>query len=356
MTGKKESQQTSTGRPSYRSNQTSTWKLPTVLFLLSLSILILIIPTLIVIPFVKEEKFVEDITQKGEQLVIKDSSTPVSVAVMRNQSKEIDNIPLEEYVVGVVAAEMGADFEAEALKAQGIAARTYIVNHLLSTANQNDKNVSDTTSDQVYKDEAELRKAWGSTYQEKIQKLTDAVFATEGKIITYGDAPIFPAYFSTSNGFTENSEEYWENELPYLRSVQSKWDEESPKFLDQKVYTIAEVAEKLDVQLSLNQSVSMEIIRTNSDRVSNLSVAGNNFTGREVREKLGLQSSDFKIEQNNEHLIFTTKGFGHGIGMSQYGANGMAKEGKNYQEIIKYYYQDVEISTLTETVPTLVAK
>lgn len=337
---------------------TSSWKLPITLFLFSLFVLILIIPTLIVIPSVKESKIEEDIPQEEEKVVMQESesSSPVSVAVMRHQSNEVKEIPLEDYVIGVVAAEMGADFEMEALKAQGIAARTYIVNHLLTKANQENVSVSDTTSDQVYKDEEELRKAWGSNYHEKLKKLTDAVYATEGKIITYQNAPIFPAYFSTSNGFTENSEDYWGNELPYLRSVKSEWDEVSPKFLDQRTFTTEEVAQKLNVGLPKGAAISLEIIRTQSERVSELKIADHSFTGREIREKLDLQSSDFEIEQNNGHLIFTTRGFGHGIGMSQYGANGMAKEGKEYQDIIKYYYQDVEISTLTETVPTLVTK
>lgn len=336
--------------------QAASWKLPATLLVFSLFMLILIIPTIIVGPFVKESKTVQDVPYEEKEVVIKEGSSPVSVAVMRHQSSEITKVPLEEYVIGVVAAEMGADFEMEALKAQGIAARTYIVNHLLTKANQENVSVSDTTSDQVYKDEAELRKAWGSSYQEKLRKLTDAVYATEGEIITYKDAPIFPAYFSTSNGFTENSEEYWGNELPYLRSVKSEWDEVSPKFLDQKTYTTEEVAQKLNVELPVSAPIALEITRTQSERVSELKIEGHSFTGREIREKLDLQSSDFRIEQNKGHLIFTTKGFGHGIGMSQYGANEMAKAGKEYHEIIKYYYSDVEISPLNETVPTLVTK
>lgn len=349
---------TPTLKKKYQSNKTR--KFPIVLSTFSLIILILIVPTLIVIPFGKENEVeeVENITATNEEteVVIKETAPDVSVAVMRHQSNEIKDIPLEEYVIGVVAAEMGADFEIEALKAQGIAARTYIVNHLLSKANEKNVSVSDTTSDQVYKDEAELRKAWGSSYHEKLEKLTHAVYATEGKIITYLDTPIFPAYFSTSNGFTENSEEYWDNELPYLRSVKSIWDEDSPRFLDQKTFSAEEVGQKLGIDVTPNNLISMEITRTQSDRVNELKIGDTSFTGREVREKLNLQSSDFNIDQNNGHLIFTTRGYGHGIGMSQYGANGMAKEGMGYQDIIKYYYQDVEISTLTETVPTLVTK
>lgn len=322
--------------------------------MLSLLVIILIIPTMIVIPFNKseeeqtavEQKPIITLQEEGDQVL------PVSVAVMREDTKEEEDIPLEEYVVGVVASEMYADFEVEALKAQSVAARTYIVNHLLSQ----EASVSDTVNDQVYRDETELRKVWGSEYNKNIEKIMEAVSATAGEIVTYNDLPIFPAYFSTSNGYTENSEDYWSDELPYLRSVKSPWDEESPKFLDQQVYSIQEVAQALGVNLNTNEKLTIETTRTDSQRVKELSLSGHSFSGKEIREKLGLQSSDFTIEQNKDHLVFTTKGFGHGIGMSQFGANGMAKEGKDYQEIVQYYYQDVEISSLKETVPTLVSK
>src|SRR5699024_5820406 len=117
----------------------------------------------------------------------------------------------------------------------------------------------------------------------------------------------------------------------------SPWDKESPQFLNQETFTLKEVEAALEIELPKADTLPIELSRTEGRRVSQLMLGDHEFTGRDIREKLGLKSSDFTIEQNNEHLIFTTKGYGHGIGMSQYGANGMAKEGKTYDEIVKYY-------------------
>ena len=331
-------------------------KLPSVLLIASLMTIILVIPTLIVVPFNQKESTHanKESTESEEEVTINDDSA-LSVAVMRTQSEEVENIPLETYVARVVASEMPAEFELEALKAQALAARTYIVNYLLHNESPEDPNVTDGTEHQVYKNDEELRRQWGSDYQWKMEKLTEAVEATKGKILTYNNAPITPAYFSTSNGYTENSEDYWENEIPYLRSVESKWDEKSPEYLDQQILTIQEVAQALDIDLPESTYISMDVTRTNSQRVKELTIGDHTFSGREVREKLQLQSSDFSIEQKNNHLIFKTKGYGHGVGMSQYGANGMAKEGKNYEDIVKYYYKDIEVNSLNQVAPTLVS-
>lgn len=227
---------------------------------------------------------------------------------------------------------------------------------ITSPKNSDGSHVTDTTSDQVYKNEDELRELWGANYRTNMEKLTKAVTATSGEILTNEHTPIFPAFFSTSNGYTENSEDYWKDELPHLRSVPSPWDKESPQFLNQETFTLKEVEAALEIELPKADTLPIELSRTEGRRVSQLMLGDHEFTGRDIREKLGLKSSDFTIEQNNEHLIFTTKGYGHGIGMSQYGANGMAKEGKTYDEIVKYYYQDIEISTITETAPTLVTR
>jgi stage II sporulation protein D len=339
----------------------ATWKLPTILLISSLFFIILIIPTLIVIPFGKENGNESRMVEKEQTAQTPQEETeasPFSVAVMRSTSEEVENVPLETYVSRVIASEMPADFELEALKAQALAARTYIVNHKLHT-NENDKkesDVTDTVQHQVYKDDKELKRQWGSDYEWKIDKIKKAVQETKGEILTYNSQPITPAFFSTSNGFTENSEDYWENELPYLRSVESHWDKSSPKFLDQKIFTLNQFENAMKVELNKSGSLVMEVTRTKSNRVDELMIDGHKFSGRAVREKLELRSSDFKIKQKNDHLIFTTKGYGHGIGMSQYGANGMAKEGKTYKDIVNHYYKGVEISTVTDTAPALVAK
>src|SRR5699024_1789066 len=176
-------------------------KLPSVLLIASLMTIILVIPTLIVVPFNQKESTHanKESTESEEEVTINDDSA-LSVAVMRTQSEEVENIPLETYVARVVASEMPAEFELEALKAQALAARTYIVNYLLHNESPEDPNVTDGTEHQVYKNDEELRRQWGSDYQWKMEKLTEAVEATKGKILTYNNAPITPAYFSTSNG------------------------------------------------------------------------------------------------------------------------------------------------------------
>ncbi|AVR00559.1 stage II sporulation protein D [Oceanobacillus iheyensis] len=340
----------------YLGKQPKKWKLPTAILLTSLFCLILLIPTVIVVMFGDATGNETTSQEKETEESVELESSPFSVAVMRSNLEKVDNVPLETYVAGVVASEMPVEFEMEALKAQALAARTYIVNYKLHGDITEEADVTDTVQHQVYKDESELQKLFGDEYQEKMNKIKEAVNATKGEVLTYKKELITPAFFSTSNGFTENSEDYWKDELPYLRSVESHWDENTPKFLDQQTYSVDQVEQALATKLPSDKALSIEITRTDGQRVQDLTINGDAFSGREVREKLELRSSDFTIEQKDNHLIFTTKGYGHGIGMSQYGANGMAEEGKTYKDIVNHYYKDVEISTVTDTAPALVVK
>lgn len=339
-------------------NSKKDWKVPGMVGIGSLVTTILVIPALIVFPFGK--------TDHSEAVTVDKESAPeaeeasaapesaFSVSVMRAQSEQIEDVPLETYVARVVASEMPSDFEPEALKAQSLAARTYIVNHMLyqdEDEEEEDSDVGDTTEHQVYQDNDELHEQMEDEYETKMEKINDAVADTEGEIITYDDEPITPAYFSTSNGYTENAGDYWDDDIPYLQSVKSPWDEDSPKFTDQEVFSTSEVADKLGVDIQSGDD--FEITHTDSDRVDTMDVGDVTLSGREVREALDLRSSDFNIEQKDDHLIFKTKGFGHGIGMSQYGADGMAKDGKTYQDIIDHYYHDVSIDQLDDIAPDL---
>src|SRR5690625_4811734 len=173
------------------------WKLPTILF--SLIMIILVIPSLIVIPFVQNDDYQSMATENEQKEVIepKKFTSDLSVEVMRMSSEEIEDVPLEEYVIGVVAAEMPvAEFELEALKAQALAARTFIVYHLLHQKNMGENHVTDTTADQVFKNEDELRELWGANYNQNMEKLTKAVLETDGEIITNNHALNLPAYIS----------------------------------------------------------------------------------------------------------------------------------------------------------------
>lgn len=325
----------------------------------------LLIPALLVLPFSERAsgKLGENLRPDNPEAIPVDSSqldSSVEVAVYRMSKQEIEKFPLERYVVGVVAAEMPADFELEALKAQALAARTYIVKQMMSEAKlgvPEGATVTDTVNHQVFRNEEDLKKDWKSDYDWKLKKVQEAVIATKGQILTYEGSPIYTTFFSTSNGYTENSEEYWSDSYPYLRSVESPWDiKESPKFNNQVVMSIAEFEQKLGVKVSGKQTIGEIIETTSGKRVAKVDFNGKTLTGKDIREKLELKSSDFSWLKKGDHIVINTKGYGHGVGMSQYGANGMAKEGKNYEQIVKYYYKGVTISPADQHLNTVTAK
>lgn len=311
------------------------------------------IPSMLVLPISsastinKAEKTPQKI-EELEQTNVLDEKEAMTVSVYRAQTEAIDNLPLEEYVAGVVASEMPAEFEMEALKAQALAARTYIVKKLMATSHSDtpkDADVTDTVQHQVYKDEKGLKEMWGEAYEVNMKKITEAVKATEGKIMTYNDQPIFAAFFSISNGFTENAGDYWEEDIPYLKAIESPWDKQVSTFLSKKRIPIREFEEKLGVKLDHTSDIGIITARTPGNRVAKVSIKDKEFSGRDIREKLDLRSSDFYWEKSGDHIIITTKGYGHGVGLSQYGANEMAKEGRKYKEIVSHYYRGIEISS-----------
>lgn len=327
--------------------------IPMILFFTFSLMIILIIPTTIVLPFINKapEQSLEPM-QLSSFPNNEEKASTITVSVKRTSTDKIEDLPLETYVAGVVASEMPVEYEEEALKAQAVAARTYVVNYLLHL--KKDNVITDTVQHQVYKNDEELRQLWGKDYEKRMEKLTKVVDETAGEIILHQNEPITPAFFSTSNGYTENAEDYWGHPLAYLKSVASPWDQNSSGFFDQKTFSVAELAKLLNITLEENKQYPVEISRTKSERVKELILAGHTFTGREVREKLDLRSSDFSIKQQEGHFVFTTKGYGHGIGMSQFGANELAKQGKTYEDIIYYYYQDVLIKHMDSLSPTVV--
>ncbi len=291
------------------------------------------------------------------ELVASKKQTQVSVYVSKED--KVIHLPMEDYIRGVVAAEMPANFEPEALKAQALAARTFIVRRIVDKdfstlpkrAQELNAMVTDTVSDQVYISDETLRQKWGLlTYSFNMKKLKDAVHDTEGQVITYEGRPIEASFFSTSNGYTENSEDYWNQSLPYLKSVESPWDEVAPKFKQTVTFPINEVNQKLGSDLasvpvsagSGNSSIQV-LEQSEGKRIKKVKIGSKVLTGREVRERLGLNSSHFAAQVSKDTVSFTTYGLGHGVGMSQWGANGMAQQGKTAEEIVKYYYQGVSI-------------
>ncbi|RJS62554.1 stage II sporulation protein D [Bacillus sp. PK3_68] len=304
-----------------------------------------IVPSLLVILFSSEEEEAAETTKKKTpEAALQEPA--VEVAVFRSNTKQTETFPLEEYVAGVVAAEMPASFEKEALKAQALTARTFVIKQIMSGSQVNGQaNVTDTVAHQVFKTKEELKKVWGNDFTWKSEKIDEAVQETAGQIITHNGTPITASFFSTSNGYTENSEDYWNEPLPYLKSVASPWDKASPEYSSKKVMPLAEFERKLGVSVKETAEAGTITARTPGKRIASVKIGGKEFSGREVREKLGLASSDFSWVMKSGNMIITTKGYGHGVGMSQYGANGMAKEGKNYKQIIAHYYQQTKIES-----------
>lgn len=307
---------------------------PIIIIVALFLVLTFLLPTLLVTPTISSSK---ELQTKKETLKEKEEVT--EVAVFRSATNEIETIPLEEYVTGVVASEMPAEFEMEALKAQALTARTYILNQLLHGDKTNlpeGADITDTTAHQVYKNKEEVSKI------KEWKKIHQAVEETAGEILTYEGKPITAAFFSTSNGFTENAEEYWQNQIPYLKSVESPWDKNAPTFEVETKIPINEFQQKLGITITGDELGEIKQ-RTTGKKIAQIELAGKTFTGREIREKLNLRSTDFTWEQKGNEIIITTRGYGHGVGMSQYGANGMAQEGKDYREIVTHYYKDIEI-------------
>jgi stage II sporulation protein D len=332
--------------------------------------LTLIIPAVMVLPFSGEKaggKLSEELKKSkassGEQAA-PTADSAVEVAVFRSAKSVIETVGLEDYLVGVVAAEMPAEFNSEAIKAQALTARTYIVNRMLSkntmgvpkSALEQGAQVTDTQNHQVYLSDAEQREKWGADYDWKKKKIIEAVRATSGQILTYEGKPINATFFSTSNGFTENSEDYWDGNIPYLRSVSSPWDKQSPKFNSQKVIAVKNFEAALGVKVGSGSAIGKIVARTEGKRVAKVEFGGKVLSGKEIREKLDLRSSDFSWERKGGNIVITTRGFGHGVGMSQYGANGMAEEGKSYKDIVQYYYKGVEVTSAESMLTMITAK
>lgn len=272
----------------------------------------------------------------------------VRVRVYLTVKKKVETVPLESYVLGVLAGEMPAHFHVEALKAQAVAARTYIVRRLSANAGAEHKaDVLDSIQHQVYLSKDELSKRWkGKAGEEALSKLRKAVEETRGLVVTYDGEPIEAAFFSTSNGYTENSEDYWGQPIPYLRSVASPWDKAlSPRYEAEISFKKTKLYRALGITGKAAQAkLVMKVMeRTDGKRIQELDINGKRFSGKEVREKLGLASSHFDWKIEEDTVTITTYGFGHGVGMSQWGANGMAQEGKNAADILLHYYSGARL-------------
>lgn len=284
----------------------------------------------------------------------------IPIRVYMHEQDKIVAMPLEQYTAGVVAAEMPAEFDGEALKAQAIAARTYAVKQMgffggSGLANRPGADVStDYRDNQAWISEGQAKQKWGQPKADMYwKKITQAVDDTRGLILTYNGDPINAVFHSTSGDRTASAKEVWGYDYPYLQSKVCRWDQRAPRYSDTRPWALADMEKRLGTDAGVmaaaksgSSAVAQIISRTDSGRVETIRIGSKTFTGIAVREKLELRSSNFTVNQKGDTMVFTTTGYGHGVGMCQYGAHGMALEGYDFRRILTHYYTGVAIKNI----------
>ncbi len=260
------------------------------------------------------------------------TNSSVSEITIYRSNGSVINLNMTDYLIGVVSSEMPASFNLEALKAQSVLARTYALK-----AKQTGKKLTDTVSTQSYIDIDQMKNKWGNSFNTYYNKIKNAVENTNGEHLSYNGNYIEALYHSTNNGKTESSFDVFGNYYPYLISVSSEYDKNASSYLRTINMPLDTISNKLGLNLN-NDSVISILSYTDGGNIKEININGNNFSGKKVRELLGLRSADFDISISDNNANITTRGYGHGVGMSQYGANGMANAGYGYKDILSHYY------------------
>lgn len=281
--------------------------------------------------------------------------------VLDTASGEVLTVPVRDYLIGALCAEMPLSFESEALKAQVVAAHTYAARQAAIARAYPDESLqgadfsNDSSRYQAYYTNEQLREVLGDRYADGYETAAAAVDAVLPEILTYDNQPIIAAFHAMCSGRTEDSAHVWGTPVAYLTAVDSPADPEAPAFEQAVTFSEDEVREALTAVhtgLILGSDPAgwfAEGERTDSGTVLHMTVGRSIFTGQELRSIFGLRSADFTIDYADGEFSFTTRGYGHGVGMSQYGANAMAQEGSTYEEILAHYYPgtvlaDAEVS------------
>ncbi len=281
---------------------------------------------------------------------------PKKYKFLIEKTGEIIEVPLKDYLIGSVFAQLPADFEKEAIKAQILIAHTYILKqHLMQKENPSPNLKGADFSDNSAKcyawyNKAQAKKLYGNKFDEKLSKISKIVDEVIDYVITYDDKLILTAFHSISSGITDSAKDVWKDNIPYLQSTQSVWDQSESEFSETKEFTTDELKARLitnidNVTLKDDTSNWIKIKETtNTGTVLKLDIGNKEITGEELSNILSLRSSCFDISYKDNKFFITTKGIGHNVGLSQYGANTLAKQGKNFENILKYYYKNIEIT------------
>lgn len=285
---------------------------------------------------------IENNNDDSSNIVNESSSSDNKVLISNNRDKSNPySIDLEEYIIGVVAGEMPASFSMEALKAQAVASRTFAVNKMQTRKNYV---LSTTINDQVYLTIDEMKKKWGNDFDYYYDRVKSAVENTKGEVVTYDEKPISAYYFAISNGSTDNAQTVFNENKAYLVSVDSKWDKNYQSYSSTRTISKTDFCNKLGI--TCGNITIKNIVRSENNYVREITINNVKFTGIEVFNKISLKSTDFTITINGDNVVIKTLGFGHSVGMSQYGAQGMANEGYNYQDILTHYYKNTKIDMI----------
>ena len=273
---------------------------------------------------------------------------PVTVfRIYDTKNDKITEIESSEYIFGVLAAEMPASYEDEALKAQAVAAYTYACYKKEKNSGQKYDITTDYTIDQSYKTRQQAMEDWGSNAQKYADKIDKAIESVEGIMMQCDSKPILAVYHALSCGNTYSAKEVWGSDISYLQPVSSSGDKLSGDYISTATFTEDELTEKLSDVLDKKPDDSAEILgsfqRQDSGLVTEAKAWGEKITGGEIREALELKSCNFEMEKKDGKYTFTVYGSGHGVGMSQVGAEYMAEQGYTYDQILSHYYTGVKL-------------
>lgn len=296
----------------------------------------------------------ENLAQENTNIEEYDYKQYGTIKLLHKSSNEVEEVPLDTYLCNVVSAEMPADYEKEALKAQAIVARTYTIYKIQNKKHENADICDDSSCCQAWVSKETRLSRWDEDKRESNwQKIEECVNETKGKIITYDGKPINAFFHANSGGKTEIPVNVWGGTgYPYLQVVETAGEEGYDQYESEVNLTNEELIDKLktkysDISIDFNNQDDIKILEyTDSGRVKTIKFGNHNLSGVEARTLLGLRSTNFEVTRDGDNIKFTVKGYGHGVGMSQTGADSLAKEGKNCFDIINHFYIGVQITDI----------